>query len=355
MLEEVLKRAWPGKVDVATLFSGAAGRASIAQKVRFAATVGGAQVRGRSRWILFTHTNLLRVQSVVPARCRKPYAVFLHGIEAWGPLTRRDTRLLAGARLRLANSKFTATRVMAAHPDIGPVVACPLALPVKNDGHLAARNGEDRGPLTLPARERVPDAGPSAVLIVGRMLASERYKGHDQLIDAWPQVLQAVPDAQLFVVGQGDDVDRLRARAAQAGVSASVVFTGFVGQQVLDALYDRCRVCAMPSRGEGFGLVYLEAMAHGLPCVGCRDDAAAEVIEEGETGVLVDQADIPALAATLVSLLRDPARCRRMGAAGAARVREVYSFERFAAQVTGCLRSAFQDETEGAGNVGALS
>jgi phosphatidylinositol alpha-1,6-mannosyltransferase len=100
------------------------------------------------------------------------------------------------------------------------------------------------------------------------MSADERYKGHDQILDAWPVVRSRIPDARLVIVGDGDDAPRLRAKAASLGLAASVLFTGFVTEAQLAALYQKASVFAMPSREEGFGLVYLEAMARGVPCIG---------------------------------------------------------------------------------------
>ena len=85
----------------------------------------------------------------------------------------------------------------------------------------------------------------------------------------------------------------------------------------------------MPSRQEGFGLVYAEAMWHGLPCVGSTADAAAEVIVDGETGRLVPYGDSDALANALAGLLLDPGRAAQMGEAARRRVLEHYSYPHF--------------------------
>jgi phosphatidylinositol alpha-1,6-mannosyltransferase len=228
--------------------------------------------------------------------------------------------------LLVANSRYTAQRVAEAHPWMGPVAECPLAL--SPDDTLPAQADPDSG--------RGPAAAPR-VLVVARMVASERYKGHDALIDAWPHVLRAVPDAMLILAGDGDDVPRLKARAAAAGLDRSVVFPGFVTPQTLDALYRGAAVFAMPSRDEGFGLVYLEAMAHGLPCVGSTHDAARDVIDDGITGFLVDQADREALTQRLVDLLTDERLRRDMGARGRRRLVERFSYDAFRSRMRSLL------------------
>jgi phosphatidylinositol alpha-1,6-mannosyltransferase len=233
-------------------------------------------------------------------------------------------RVLSGAFIRLANSRYTAERVQAANPGCGSVIACPLAVP----------------PPAAAASDVWTDIGPRTVIIVGRMVATERYKGHDQLIDAWPDIVAAVPGATLMCVGEGDDVARLREKARATGVAAAVRFPGFVDERTLSAIYRNAAVLAMPSRREGFGLVYVEAMAAGVPCIGSVHDAAADVIVEGETGYLVDQEDRASLVGRVVELLRDEPLRRRLGDAGQQRYRRLFTLEAFRERLVGSVAEA---------------
>jgi len=302
---------------------------SMGARLAFGARIGLAQVSGTCGWTLYSHLSLAKAQRFVPVWSRRPYVIFLHGIEAWGPLALADRGVVAGAVLRLANSAYTADRVRQAHPDIGPIVVCPLAVPPRWNGTPAA------------ARPTVRDRiGLHAVVVVARMSAAERYKGHDALLEAWPAVVARQPDAQLVIVGGGDDLPRLRQKAVALGVDPRVIFTGFVDAQELTGIYERAAVFAMPSRGEGFGLVYLEAMEHGLPCIGSIHDAAREVIEDGVTGCLVDQGDSRGLADRLVHLLTDDDRRRAMGEAARRRVRARFTAERFSASLNDAIGTA---------------
>jgi phosphatidylinositol alpha-1,6-mannosyltransferase len=174
------------------------------------------------------------------------------------------------------------------------------------------------------------------------MSADERYKGHEQLIDAWPEVVAAVPEAQLIVVGDGDDATRLRARAAASHAADRMEFTGFVDRRTLEGLYADAAVFVLPSRGEGFGLVYLEAMAHGLPCVGSIHDAAREIVVDGATGLLVDSDRGEALGQAIVTLLRNDAMRRAFGRAGLDRLQQAFTFERFKARIVSLLESTVE-------------
>jgi phosphatidylinositol alpha-1,6-mannosyltransferase len=168
-------------------------------------------------------------------------------------------------------------------------------------------------------------------LIVGRMSANEAYKGHEELLRVWPRVLERHPRAQLWMVGDGDDRPRLEALAARLGVCSAVTFTGRVDDVELDRRYRACRFFVMPSRHEGFGLVFLEAMRAGKACIGAPG-AAAEIIQDGVTGLIVDPAAHDDLCAAVVRLFDEPAACEAFGRAGAARFRTEFTDARFAAR-----------------------
>lgn len=302
-----------------------------AERARFFAAVATAQLAGRVDALMFTHLGPARVQRWVPRQGRVPYGVFVHGVEML-PENMTDDRLqvLAGAAVRVANSHFTARRTAALYPGIGIVEACPLAL-LPAGPSVGSPDGE------IMARVAARDV----VLLVGRMSARERYKGHDQLIEAWPAVRSAVPGAQLVFVGGGDDADRLARKAESAGLGDRVLFTGRVSDATLDALFAQAAVFAMPSTGEGFGLVYLEAMRAGLPCIASPDDGGADVVVDGETGLLVPQADRAGLAGAVVRLLGDRAFARTLGAAGRRRYESQFRFEHFRDRFGALIERAF--------------
>ena len=306
------------------------------ERLRFTWRLARAQRAVSSYPVIFNHLGIARAQRTIPRPLRKPYAVFLHGVEIWDPELDRSRRAaVRGAVLRLSNSRYTAERVGRAHPDLGPIVPCPLSLlpdaaaPTKDD-EMAARR------LAGDTRSRV--------IIVGRMSSVERYKGHDELLSAWPRVVSAVPHATLFIVGAGDDLGRLAALAEGTGVGGRVVFTGFLPDSVMRALLRVCDVFAMPSRGEGFGLAYLEAMRAGLPCIGSTADAGQDVIVHDVTGLLVPTSPageiaVGALAGSIIDLLGDRNRRIRLGEAGRRREAEDLSFRRFEARLGEALAS----------------
>jgi phosphatidylinositol alpha-1,6-mannosyltransferase len=264
-----------------------------------------------------------RVQAYLPAAVRAPYLIPLYGIEVWRRLTWDRARALAGATVRLAISAHTLERARPFCPDLPDLDATsvlPLAL-------------EERPPTGEVDEALLEQAGSDFFLIVGRMVVTERYKGHDQVLEALPRVLASRPEARLVIAGEGDDRERLEKKARGLEIASKVLFTGFVSEATLAELYRRCAAFVMPSRGEGFGLVYLEAMRAGRPCVAARGSAAEEVVEDGVTGWLVDPDDSTELTAALTRLLGDPDRTREMGEAGFRRWRDSFSLERFRARL----------------------
>jgi glycosyltransferase involved in cell wall biosynthesis len=276
--------------------------------------------------VVALHVHLLPVALPLVQRGARLVAILL-GIEAWKPLGVLERAALRRAWKIAAISRHTIDRFRDANPACADrvVSVCHPGVPA-----AAVSPGIIRG--AEPAK-----AGPHPyALIVGRMSADERYKGHDQLLEIWAEVMRAVAGARLLIVGGGDDVARLREKAGGLGLDGNIVFTGAVDDERLAALYREARVFAMPSRDEGFGLVYLEAMRAGRPCIAAYG-AAEEVVVDGETGLIVDPEDKVGLRNAVVRLLSDDDLCARMGAAGAARVAECFSDRAFAARLCALL------------------
>jgi phosphatidylinositol alpha-1,6-mannosyltransferase len=185
-------------------------------------------------------------------------------------------------------------------------------------------NGTDlaEDDATGPALER------PTILTIARI--EERYKGHDTMVRALALVLAKVPDAQWVVIGDGSLRPGLEHLARSYGVADSIRFLGAVSDEQRDAWLSRAQLLAMPSRlpaggfaGEGFGIVYLEAAAHGRPVVAGNVGGAPDAVIDGETGLLVDPQSPPAVAEAIVRLLADRELAQRLGAAGRRRAQEL--------------------------------
>ena len=289
-------------------------------RARFALAAGrrGAFAGGK-RAFVFDHPGPARLAGLWPPGARARYLVTLLGVDAWRPAEGARRRALARAASLVAISRTTAER---ARPFLPPDAAVEVVHPGLED----ARPGGEADPVALEA------GGRTFVLAVARMSAAERYKGHDELIEAWPELTRdatAELAPRLLLVGDGDDRARLAAKARELGQRDTVRFTGAVSAATLDELYRRATAFALPSRDEGFGLVFLEAMRAGRACLALTGTAPAEIVVDGETGDLVAGGDREALTAALARLLADPERTRRLGAAGRARFEREFTFEAF--------------------------
>ncbi|MGO8699651.1 MAG: glycosyltransferase [Limisphaerales bacterium] len=167
---------------------------------------------------------------------------------------------------------------------------------------------EDFGPGTkdksLAARYGIQNR--KVLFTLGRLSEDERYKGIDEVLEALPVLGQAVPNIVYMVAGGGNDRARLEQKATALGVEDRVIFTGYVPEEEKAAYYRLADAFVLPGWGEGFGIVYLEAMACGIPVVASKLDASHEAVRHGELGVLVNPKNPAELQAGILEALRRP-------------------------------------------------
>jgi phosphatidylinositol alpha-1,6-mannosyltransferase len=277
----------------------------------------------RATRVIYDFAGTARAHVELPFRPR-PYAVWVHGLEIWRGSPPKYLRAVSGAGLVLANSAYTLSRADGSLPNDVEVVICPLATP------------QDDPPVMLG-----PSDGPPTVMLLGR--ADELFaKGHDVLIEIWPHVVSAVPEARLLLVGGGTMLHKVRELAAASPARHAIEIAGFVSDEELDAYWRRASVFAMPGFTEGFGLVYIEAMRRGLPVIASTEDAGQEVNVDGATGYNVSCKDKARLTDAVVSLLRDRNLARDLGAAGHQRWRTHYTFSAFSARFAAATRRFLQ-------------
>jgi phosphatidylinositol alpha-1,6-mannosyltransferase len=265
--------------------------------------------------------GMARAHGGLPQLLRRPYACFIHGIEAWpGPWARSDRIHVARrASLLVANSEYTVRRAARLDPTFARSKVCWLS------------TEEDVPPSSSPI-----DDGPPRILIIGRL--DEGLKGHQELIRCWPRVVAAVPDAILTVVGKGPRRDEFQKLAGDSGVGTAIEFRGFVREADVSELWRRTVAFAMPGRVEGFGLTYVEAMRHGIPVIASIHDAGAEINVDGVTGYNIDMDDPNELPDRLIQLLKDRDHAVALGANGKSRWAEHFRFSAFRERFSPILR-----------------
>jgi glycosyltransferase involved in cell wall biosynthesis len=241
--------------------------------------------------VVCAHVNLLPVARML----RRKTLLMIYGIEAWKP-TRRGAALVRGVDAVASISDITCDRFLNWSCYEGPTFLVPNAI------HLDRYGIRPRNEVLM---QRWSLDGKRVLLTLGRIVAAERYKGFDEVVE----VLPSLPDDVVYLAaGSGSDVPRLAAKTTSLGVADRVVFTGHIDEREKTDLYNLADVYVMPSRGEGFGFVFLEALACGVPVIGSRHDGGREALRDGELGLLVDPSSPAEIRTAILDVLAAPRR-----------------------------------------------
>jgi len=276
--------------------------------------------------VIATHVAVGPIAQTIAMLARRRYWIVVHGIESWGTLSTLKRSALRRANRVIVTNSFNQLQVVQRQ---GVYYRRTAILPCTLDETLLQVEPRNNG-----YGHRIPRGAP-VLLTVGRMAASERYKGHDVVLRSLPAVLAKFPAATYVIAGEGDDRPRLERLANEVQIAERVLFTGKVSDAELAALYRRSNVFVLPARtvfddhapkGEGFGIVFLEAMAFGKPVIGPNSGAPAGLIRQGETGLLVDPEDPACVAEALLQLLAQPRLAEQMGHTGSEWVKANYSY-----------------------------
>ena len=233
--------------------------------------------------VICGHINLLPLAALIAMVKHAPLSLLVYGIDVWKPagsLTRRA--------LRRVNAVWSISEITRDRMNAWAKLAASRFSILPNAIHL------DRyapGPKAMDLQERFGLHDKKVILTLCRLSCSERYKGIDELIEAMPQLIAKVPELRYVVAGSGDDLPRLRQKVIALNMQNHVIFAGFVSEDRKADFFRLADVFAMPGRGEGFGFVFLEALACGIPCVGSRVDGSREALRNGLLGLLADPDD----------------------------------------------------------------
>ena len=280
----------------------------------------------RSELVICGHIHLLPAAWLIARIRRARLMLIVHGVEAWAPTKTFLTNwLTAGVEAVVAVSRHSAEKFASwSKVPIDRMFVLPNCVdlntfrPQAKDPVLTKRYGLERSRV---------------LLTLGRMASEERYKGFDEVIDLMPSLVQQFPDLKYMIVGDGDDRPRLEAKAASCGVAQQVIFAGQIPELEKVAHYNVADAFVMPSTGEGFGIVLIEAAACGVPVIGSRHDGSSEALRDGLLGRLVDPRKSDELTEAIISVLKNPTiRARNAGI-------EIFSLEVFRMQVADWCRT----------------
>ena len=262
---------------------------------------------GRVDVLICGHVNLLPFAWLLARLRGARLALIIHGIEAWEPLRRPLARQLA----RTVDAFISVSRYSAERFTRWSEVPMEKAFILPNCVDLNQFQPQQRD-VMLVGRYGLQSS--KVILTMGRLASQERYKGFDEVIDVMPHLLKRFPNLKYLVVGDGPDRVRLEAKVAALGVSDNVIFTGYIPESEKVAHYNLADAYVMPSMGEGFGIVLIEAAACGVPVVGSQADGSREALLDGRLGRLVDPRQPHELIEAVTTILENRSSRRRIDA-----------------------------------------
>lgn len=270
-------------------------------RLRFAAALGRCLWQRRPLHVFCGHINLVLLTQLLCQPLGIPYTVLTYGKEVWYRLPNLDRQALTASAGIWTISRYSRDRACVANDlDAEKVQILPCVV----DGNIFTP-----GPKSPVLMARYGLAGAKVLMTVARLWSGDIYKGVDVTIRAIPAIANVFPDVKYLVIGRGDDQPRLAQLARDLGVSDRVVFAGFVPTSDLVEHYRLADAYIMPSQ-EGFGIVYLEAMACGKPVLAGDADGSADPLQDGRLGWQVPHRDSEAVAAACIEILKgEDQRC----------------------------------------------
>lgn len=251
-------------------------------------------------FIICGHINLLPFAYLISRfliRC--PLILIVHGVEVWQSTTKPlSNQLLKRVDFCISVSDVTKRRMTS-----WSGVSSEKVFILHNCVDLKSFSP---GSKNLEWLKKYNLTGKKVLMTTGRLVSHERYKGFDEVLEVLPELKKEIPDLAYLILGDGTDKKRLQEKARDLHLTDCVVFAGFVPEKEKRDHYRLADVYVMPSSGEGFGIVFLEAMACGIPVIGSKIDGSREALQEGKLGVLVNPANPEEIKKAIIESLAFP-------------------------------------------------
>ena len=254
----------------------------------------------RAQVILCGHLNMLPLAWLIAKVRGAKLCCILHGVDAWKP----NGDPLVNWLVRGVNAYVTVSSVTQKRFQAWSGVADDRFALLPNCFESNVFSPGQKDPALL-ARYGIPSTA-KVLMTLGRLAGLERYKGFDEVMDLMPALAESHPEIVYLVAGDGDDRARLENKARELGIDNRVIFTGYIRDSEKAAHYRMADTFLLAGRGEGFGIVLLEAMACGIPCIGSALDGTAEALMDGRLGIVIDPTDPDALRGAIESSLNKP-------------------------------------------------
>ncbi|CEJ44153.1 glycosyltransferase [Umezakia ovalisporum] len=247
--------------------------------------------------IISTHLNFTPAAHQLKRLLGITYWTVAHGVDAWNIDNPKLQQALHHCDRILAVSRYTGER-LSKEQNLNPE-----RISVLHNTFNPSQFQPAAKPVYLLTRHQLTPEQP-IILTVGRLAEVERYKGYIQVLHSLVKIRQTIPNVHYIIVGKGNDRPRIERLILDLNLQDCVTLAGFVPDEQLCDYYNLCDVFAMPSKREGFGIVYLEALACNKPVVGGNQDGAVDALCHGKLGALVNPDDTDDIAQTIIEILQ---------------------------------------------------
>lgn len=255
--------------------------------------------------VILGHINLASIGYLIKKLFRKKVYIMAYGTDVWFKMSNIREMMLSEADKVLSISEYTKQRIIDSH-DVKPediqLFYCCL------DPYFEIPKNLEK-PKALMKKHGI-DSTNTVLLTVSRLSAEEKYKGYDQVIRSLPTVLKEYPDTKYIIIGTGDgeEIERIENMIKDLNLEDNVILTGFVSNEELTDYYKLSDIFVMPSKGEGFGIVFLEALVFGKTIIAGNKDASKEVILDGEIGLKIDPDNIEQISTAILDTIKGDLR-----------------------------------------------
>jgi len=247
--------------------------------------------------ILCNHINFTPLAFFYKKIFKIPYGFIAYGIDVWNL---KNYSGLTNSNFIISLSQYTKNKILENNKNLK--ISILVINPIVDIERFKILDTKTKvfSQYNLPFNKKI-------ILTICRLAKSEKYKGYDKVIQALPKILEQVKDAVYVLIGDGDDLVDVKKLIEELNLKEKVYLLGAIKNEFIPQILNTADVFIMPSKGEGFGIVFIEALACGVPVIAGNKDASKEALLNGELGILVDPDNIDEIAEAIIKVLKGEA------------------------------------------------
>lgn len=270
-------------------------RPSLIGKVLFTFRMFFQTLKSKPDVIFCSHISLSPLCLVLKAWFNVDYIVFTHGIEVWNLKSKIKIKSLKRAKFVITVSTYTEKKLVQQIPELDNIFILPNTI----DGNRFYP--KEKSQLLI---EKYNLKNKKVIFTLAVLSRIEEYKGYDKVIESLPRILKQVPEAVYILGGTGRALKGIKEMITSLDLEDKIILPGFISNEELVDYYNLCDVFIIPGKREGFGIVFLEALACGKPVIAGNQDGSVDALQNGKVGTLINPDSIDEIANSLVAVLK---------------------------------------------------